>query len=213
MLRVTNLSGFGVRSKTAPEVKARLASNNGSGTGNPAITVSGMSPAAGDLLVVGVYNRDNRTYTWPAGWSELFDSNGLSVGYRTSDGAETTVTPTLSGISRTAWVAFRISGWSGTPENGTIATGTGNPDPPSLSPSWGAGTPTLFIALGASRATSDITAGPGGDYTQFQTSRANNDPSLASAEFRGGAASSNPGAFTVSGTSDAAAQTIAIKGA
>ena len=100
------------------------------------------SISAGDLLIVLVgWEKVPGTVTM-TDWSSLAaDDNAvyLQLFYKTASGSEgSTVSVTTVESIRASFVAGRITGWSGTPEKGTAATGTSaTPDGPSLSPSGG----------------------------------------------------------------------------
>jgi hypothetical protein len=85
----------------------------------------------GNLLIIvcAVQNNTTRSWSTPAGWTELYDqANGAGTGnqaafYKTSDGAEgATVNVTLSpaSVARAAWLSYQISGWGANP----VATAT-----------------------------------------------------------------------------------------
>jgi hypothetical protein len=111
-----------------------------SGTGSTSQIVSlPTGIVAGELLLVVIGAEGDRSYTWPAGWTELADSlNGTissaTIGYRTATGSEgSTMTVTSSSGTGSAHVAMRISGSWATPTISTLATGSNTtPDPNSV---------------------------------------------------------------------------------
>ena len=140
--------------------------------------------------------------------------------YLIADGTEDGQTWTfdLTGGSETAgWIMRRFSNWHGTTppeESGTAATGTASsPNPASVSPSWGAETTTLYIAVAGCDETDPLT-GPSG-YDNFNVVDTSDlgasGPCIIGTAYKHSAASSDdPGAF--GGTFDGwQATTVAIR--
>lgn len=208
-----------------PQV-VELVEDDDNGVGHPSYGVAiPSSPPAGQLLIGGVaYDLNINGITWPAGWTELFDSTtggqGLSVAYRVTDGTETSpITVTGSGASdQIVSHVYRISGNHAVsaPEVGVAATGLAgvNPDPPSLSPSWGS-EETLWIAMASLSGQADFTAAPT-DYTNLEWKLFNDttggaNPTIGSARRERMIATEDPGTFTVGAAVDWSANTIAIR--
>lgn len=86
-------------------------------------------------------------------WGEILDesaANGLKILWYTGLGVPSNPTFTSSGATRSASIAYRISGADKTitPQIGTTATGTSlTPDPPSVTPTGGVSKDYLFIAF------------------------------------------------------------------
>jgi len=185
---------------------------------------------SGDLLIIvfsGYGTLALHTVAWPpAGWTSLADKGGnsnhhLGIAYKVATGGEgSNVTVTTSNNAFSAHNSFRISGYEGVPEISCdpATTGSANPNPPSLTPSWGYKN-TLWIAgfgaedhnlrtLDADPANYSnelfIVGGNAGDsrYAYAGTVRR---------EYY--AATENPGAFTMSGTVDWYGFTVAVQGA
>ena len=167
---------------------------------------------SGNLLIAIAAGAD-RTWTWPAGWTELTDdlngaTSSLSIAYRTANGTEgASITATSSLGTDAAYCSVRITGAVSTPVASTLATGaTAAPDGTSVN----AGTGRLFLSIigGQSFTGKSVTSVPSG-YTSVVTSAAANNlaaiASLASA-----AASSDPGAWALSGTLSWLARTVAV---
>lgn len=179
----------------------------------------------GDLLlvIVGLWHTSSaRTFLTPSGWTQLFQQNNfgqlraLAAFYKVATGAEgSTVTINASGDMFAASVAYRISGYDLVPEgSATGSSATGNPDPPSLTPSWGSAN-ALWIAVGAHIQTSTPQLAPAlfSDLLQDAAVASGQDrPRVASALRKVEAGTLNPGPFGVIGA-DWAAATIAIKAA
>jgi hypothetical protein len=173
----------------------------------------------GDLLLV-IFGVDGApTITFPEGWTQLFEEaygtqNKLKVCYRVADGEEgSSITVTTSISKRSAHTSYRITGYSGTPECGTAAKGTGTtPDPPSLNPSWGA-KDTLWLAIEGNDGDNHATAYPANytdgraDYVEFYGA----GTGVGSARRELNASSEDPGTFTISGWDSWIANTVAIQ--
>lgn len=164
------------------------------------------SIVAGNLLVVFFENEDDTVVSTPAGWSllkSLLEASGatnkLTVFYKTASGAEgATLSVTTSTSRVSSHASYQITGFSGTPEVSTGATGTtGSPDPDSLTPSGGA-KDYLWIAVGGSR-NNTFTAYPA-NYSGSQLTRtitgALGGCSIGVATRNLNATSEDPGTFT-----------------
>ncbi len=182
--------------------------------------------AEGDLLLANFSNDGTATVTTPAGWSLLGnalangDSDRLSVYGKRADGTEggTTVDFVTSVAETAVAQVYRIIGWGGVVAShvqlGTFVTGSSaNPDPPSLSPSWGA-EDTLWIALTnhfREGRTVDVYPASYTDGVQTEAGSQVNGTSLESARRVLNAVSEDPGTFTISSTVSWAANTVAIR--
>ncbi len=182
--------------------------------------------AAGDLiLLVADIGSTAATLNALAGWTELLDenlANGLKVLYKVAAGGDSNPTFTSSAATRSAWVAYRISGAidpaTQAPEIGTTASGSSvNPNPPAVTPTGGA-KDYLWIAFfgrGGEEADDDTwtTAAPASFGTLLQkacgTAGVNLGGMVASAHANINAASQDPGTFTCA-TGAWRAQTIAV---
>ena len=107
--------------------------------------------AVGDLLIL-CFGRNGgaQTITWPNGWTEVFQNvaagEGAGLAYRRADGTEgASVTVQTSASSISAHHVLRIQNYQGTPEFAYTNGEDANPNPPSLTPSWGS-KQTLWIA-------------------------------------------------------------------
>jgi hypothetical protein len=177
--------------------------------------------SAGDLLLVLFASDEAPTIAFPAGWDKLFETKEgtdvtLSVYYRVADGGEgATITVTTSNTQGTAHTSYRITGYAGTPEAGTAATNSNDthPDPPNLSPTWGA-QDTLWLACCAHDDGSNALTAYPTNYTDGREDRSDNSGSAGvGTAFRElNAASENPGTFTIDGFEQWIANTIAIRG-
>lgn len=176
------------------------------------------SIAAGDLLLIIAEFLSNPGTVSVTGWTFIqTDANGTAIFvsylWKLATGSEgATATLTTSNSVHGNYISYRISGWDGVtaPATGTATTGSSsNPDPPSLTPSWGA-QDTLWIPVEGHANTAAITTAPT-NYTNLITISVNSS-SVSSAQRQLNAATENPGTFTSSGTPNTwVAQTIAIK--
>jgi hypothetical protein len=205
---------------------ASVATFLGTGTDTTTHTGAGVIPAnprVGELLLMIAASDGNPTITgWDGTWT-LIDSGNISgngaksqIWAKISDGTETTFDLTTSVAERIGTWTARIRNWHGTtmPEVGTSAVGSSLfPDPPSLSPSWGA-EDTLWIAL-AHHGGGNIDARSypknyeGGVQIKGNNVAAGNAILVSRRELN--AASEDPGTCALSASDPWRAQTIAIR--
>jgi hypothetical protein len=129
---------------------------------------------AGDLLLILFVRSGTSTVTTPAGWTRIDGGAGSDMSRiykKVADGTEggTTVNVTTSVAETGAAQALRCTRWYGTAAGVEIAGSTlngpsTNPDPISLSPSWGVDR-TLWIAAEFSTGNPGVTVYP----TNFST--------------------------------------------
>lgn len=181
------------------------------------------SITAGDLLIAHVGIRNAGTWTAPSGWTLLDEQVGggtvgkTSVWYKIASGSEgSTATWTAGTATTAAWQVRKITGWHGTtpPEYAkTNGDFTSAPNPPSLTPSWGAAD-TLWLALvGSSANGMTFTAAPT-NYTDLVSTTASSGggaSNAGSAIRQLNAASEDPGTFTTSQNRWWAVFTIAVR--
>ncbi|HWO07476.1 MAG TPA: LamG domain-containing protein [Candidatus Paceibacterota bacterium] len=182
---------------------------------------------AGDLLIVffTVDDADTVSISTPAGWSSTFDFEYSEVGgddaqsavfYKIADGSEgsaVTIT-TTSGTGRSAHQSYRISGASGRVEWGTSQTAEDasspiTPDPPAVTPSWGA-KDTLWLAVCSIVPENVTSVTAPASYTDILSNQSSFSESC-SARRELNASSENPGTFSGSGTGFWFANTLAIE--
>lgn len=163
---------------------------------------------SGDLLLAFAEVRNAGTWTPPTDWTEFkAQLGGSSVGeltcfYKIAVGTEDggTATWTASTGTTAIWQVIRVTGWHGTtPPEAASAQGdyTTNPNPPSLSPSWGA-EDTLWLEVAGNSATSTLTTGASTNYSGYQANTASSGGSqvnIASAYRQLNASSEDPGVF------------------
>lgn len=206
-----------------PTLTANTGVNTSTGTSHVINLPTGIS--VGDLILTSFcFDGDGTNVSSFTGYTQLFD-NPFSLAdqgrhfvyYRVATGSEGS-TASLTSSTSTRFVAWTglIKGWNSSfvPEfSFTDYQGT-NPDPPSLTPTWG-NQSCLWLAIAAGRATAGagaaVTAYPT-DYSYYQNSEA-----LAARMSMGVAArqltasSQDPGTFTMSLTSNFSVATIAIR--
>lgn len=176
--------------------------------------------ASGNLLLVFFASDGNPTITFPSGWIQLFQTASetavkFGAWYRIADGTEgaTIDYVTTSVAEMTAYTSYRITGYYGIPEVASILTGTSNdPNPPSLTPSWGAANTLWFALLGYDNGTVTVSSYPA-NYTNEQNERANNTAGcgIGAARRNLNAATEDPGSFVLSASEEWVITTLAIR--
>ena len=200
------------------EIINAVADNTGSSSSHNFSIPTGI--VAGNLLVAIMGTQQAVTISWPAGWTEITSAvgatMGVSVAYRFATGSEgSSITCTTSGTCRGVQRAFRILGaHASAPPEAIMGAeiSTANPNPPSLSPSWGLGTNyTLWIAFVNMYSTSSPSAYPS-NYTLWQDHQAGSaDNGLSTAARQNQVASEDAGTFGFSGADNAIAGNIAVR--
>lgn len=191
---------------------------NAASTSITAVLPAGVT--AGELIVAIFQTGPNSlTSATATGWTVLLDNNAASptaaiiFAYTLAAGGETSVTVTVSASVRYCYSTYRISGWGGQNiERGTLVANAGSttPDPPSLTPSWGA-QDTLWIAAEASRSAATTAAPTSYTLTENQvTTNGTQDVGGGAAWRQLNAATENPGTFTIASNNAWIAQTYAI---
>lgn len=200
-----------------PQVAAVSGGNNASDSKQHTVNLpNGIQ--SGDLLLVFFATDGYPTITFPGGWTQLFqtaNSSYVAFGawYRIADGEEgATITVETSTWEMSAHTSYRITGYSGTPEAGISATSNSSwPDPPSLTPTWGA-EDTLWFACEGNDHQYSVSSYP----TNYADGR--NDIASSSSGCGVGtcrrelnAVSENPGTFTIAASEQWVANTVAIQ--
>ncbi len=177
------------------------------------------SISAGDLLLLFITLGGNDTISSaPSDFSLLQNvasgstasDRRLFTYWKTATGSEgSTVAVGLGSSQSLSANSYRITGWSGTPEMPTGASGTSaNPDPPASTPSWGGGS-TLWVAAFGGRAAS-VSAFPSG-YSGGISELGGSNRVTGSAYIRTSATTENPGTFTMNASDTWAAGTVAVQ--
>jgi hypothetical protein len=185
-----------------------------SGTTSHAFTIPDHD--TGDLIVAAIALVDGGTITDPGGWTQVY-ADAVSafkgrVFYRVMDGSEgATVTWTSTTGCRDEGVLYCIAaGTHGSAVEGSDVTGTGtNPDPPSVTPSWGDTENLWMVFLAAGVSLASIGAYPT-NYTERQFRDNTTAATIASAIRYNAAASEDPGTWTIASGAYVAG-TVAVK--
>jgi len=172
--------------------------------------------SADDLLLVFFASDAIPTITFPGGWTLLFQEVRqtfvkMGVWYRVADGEEdATIVVTTDSERMSTHTSYRITGYSETPEAGTPDGGWGNdPDPLSLTPTWGAKDTLWFVFCGyfdGNRAVEDYPI----LYTDGRNDRCN-DCGVGTARRERNIITEDPGKFRLSGDVPFVVNTIAIQ--
>lgn len=180
---------------------------------------------AGDLLVIG-FTSYNGPPTTPSGWTQLHSTaNSFNIqqtvyakkAIGNEDGTNVNIVTSSSMVGVAHLYHVPAAEWHGTtmPEVGTASTGNSvSPNPPSLSPSWGAAdTLWLVFTTAYGPAFPTVTAYPtsytNGAYDLQGTG--NGATMLGSARRGNNTATEDPAAFTISPDTLWIAQTVAIR--
>ncbi len=202
--------------------------SNGSATADSTPTLTMPATVSADAVLIACQAVDlAQTITWNTAtfgtWTLLFQvafTNEVNVECRAklADGTEDsgTMDNTDSGAADTAWVVYSVIGW----ENDTVANGVeagtaaqandASPDPPSLTPSWG-NKDTLWITVMGWDHTDTLTGYPYADNNVTATSGGAFPASVAFSSDELTGTSQNPGTYTLSGTDQWVANTIAVE--
>lgn len=172
---------------------------------------------AGDLLLI-FLGTISFTVPTPADWTLLntaVNSYELNIYYKEADGSEGGSSVAFAGMPQGASQAYAIKDWDGVtvPEVGTAASGSSAaPNPPSLTPSWGA-EDTLWIAAAVVglNGVPAVTDYPD-DYDNggFAGSHGTQAQIMATARRKLNATSDDPNTFTTT-NGPWVAQTVAIR--
>lgn len=170
------------------------------------------SIAAGEYLIAAMCSTTAATFTWPGGWTELYDAtynsggNGFTAGYKVAAGSDANPTLTLSSGGQCSYLAARVSGAGNIEVGGTVTAALANPDPSSFSPSWGSAK-TLWMPV-FSETGGTLTSSPS-SYTTIGSNAGFNLLGWAQRSLE--AASEDAGAFVTSGANPSVATMIAVK--
>lgn len=206
-----------------PTISGAVSSNSTSARISSLAVTLPSSIVAGNLLFIFFAcstTAGTSTMTVPAGWTALYNQAGggnlrVCAGiYKVASGSEgSSVTVTWSRAVTIAAVAFQVTGYTGTPVDGTLATGSSTaPNPPSLTSGFGA-VDTLWLGTCHVSGGSVPSAVPA-NYSSVGTSTGNgpNPRSFLGVASRNlNASSEDPGAFTIT-SGQWGANTIAIQG-
>lgn len=175
---------------------------------------------AGDLLifVITTSNSTAATFGTPSGWTKLGESTGTvntAVYYKVADGTEDGATVTVvmgAAVTNSAHIVYRITGYDSTAlcEVAFGAATSAQPDPPSLTPSWGA-QDTLWIAGFGKRSTAMTVTTYPTNYSSNPIDDGGATTCRTVAATRNlNAASEDPGAYDITNTANILPFTIAV---
>ncbi len=219
MLRLNHLTGFGVGGGVSPFIKTSALSTDSVGAICTVTMPAGL--VTGNLIVLFITEEDDIALTdWDTSkdFTEIANARnvgetGLWAGYRVSDGTEgASIDVTFGSDMNCASIALRIVGASGTPEGVGSITGSGTtPDPPSVTPTWGA-KPTLWLPAISWRSNDTASADPAGYTDPLERITNGTNGQVRVVRRRLAVASENPGTFTLTGGGDSwAALTVAVE--
>lgn len=195
--------------------------NGGSGTSTASFSIN--LPAgvtADELLVIVLQRQGNWNATFPGDWNPLTSdtaptgSTSQGIYWKIADGTETTVAVTWTPNAAYTYVSMRITGHHDTaPIEALIATGSDiNPNPPSFNPTGWDVEDTLWLAEMCWDGTVNRSLDPGGYTFVNENDIGGTNPGGTSVFFKNSAsASDDPGVFTLTGTEQWTAATIAIR--
>jgi len=176
--------------------------------------------SAGNLLVVVFVCDSNPTVGFPVGWTVLFTEAAvyfnLIVAYKIANGGEgASITVTTSNSEITDYISYRITGCSGKVEAGTaytMATVDLYPDPPNLTPTWGA-KDTLWLVVCATQTYLAYVSLYPANYINGmnEVDGSSYGNGVASAQRELNAISENPEVFTLNNPTRWAVNTVAIE--
>ena len=182
---------------------------------------------SGDLLVAFMYSNVNNTHTAATGWTKIGESASnatvrrVSVHAKSADGTEGGGTATFghtSGSDVALFYVYRIQTgtWSGNALATAVqagfdnSTSSGDPDPPSLSPSYGAAD-TLWLIGGKGSVFGGTTVTPPTGYTDSSIISVSNFYQLSTARRELNASSEDPGVLDHATNSAWIGATVAIE--
>lgn len=205
-----------------PTIVGALASFDSTLSTSHTLSFPGGTTVAGELLIALLVSGNNAT---PSGWTLLVTGplNVSCVVYKIASGSEGSTLTFTTGTSRVASGAiYRISGYLGTPEAQTSSTAGANPDPPSLTVSWGIKKTLWLAACGSQRTIGSpavtVTGYPstfsGGITAAANTGGGGSNAAGVASLNDDTTATVNPGTFTLnSATPSSDTYTIGVRGA
>lgn len=177
---------------------------------------------SGNLLIVGICVDSTPTVVFPAGYTSFFAKQNLGanvkleVAYRQADGGEgATISVITTASVESSETAYRIANHEDpstqAPEGSSGASGTSTtPDPDSLTPTGGS-KKYLWLAYHGHDGNKTTSAFPTSYSNGISTEGGNaSSTGIGSAELENEASSEDPGTFTISGSDEWAAGTMAI---
>jgi hypothetical protein len=215
---------LGGGAKAAPLVVNTSVGSQDPGNANIVVTLP-TGGVAGDLYAIFVEcAANNANGTPPSGFTELVDNTGPSptcwiyCTYKFAVGGEgPTVTVVFNTSAKTNWICYLIRGADSLtpPQVSAVANASSanNPNPPSLTPSWGAALNLWIVALMFTDGSKTVTTWPTGydDNRLTRVGAAAADGSMNVASRALDAASDDPAAFALTGSTSCRFFTMAVK--
>lgn len=186
-----------------------------SGTTSPHSAAIPSPCNSGNLIVILVAIPSSTSISTPTGFTQVYEGSVLSghrfaVFKKISDGTEGGTNASFTGgATRSHNAVYVLSSISGDVEISTATSGSGSPNPPSITPTWTVD--TLYLAFGSD--VSGITnpsAAPSGYSGYSELEHISIDSEVA---YKTGSGTEDPGTFTAGGSVAWMAATIAIKSA
>jgi hypothetical protein len=172
-----------------------------------------------DLIILSGYAPSTSSITiTTSGYNVLYNSGGRIIAYKISPGGETSAAISLGTSSRFFSVSYTVKGYvrSTAPEISSVATGTSTaPNPPSISPSWGTASPTIFMWFVSQN--DGFTAYPAAPDNQFQAGSelvggATNGVAFGGTRLPATLSSNDPAAATSASSQAWVAHSVAVRG-
>jgi hypothetical protein len=210
----------------APVVVEQLSARDASDSRFHVVTLpSGLTSL--DRIVVILGGDPSAAPATPSGWtqfgSDTDSGDSLTAYYRDCDGTEG-ATETFLGAATVpedvaaVWFVLRFRGWDAAyaPEFASTFGSNANPNPPSISPTWGAEATTYIAAFMAGRPTPEtVSAYPSNSplYRDYEAGSGFNNTSYgAIAGASNSTGTFDPGSFTITASDTWLTATIAVKG-
>jgi hypothetical protein len=155
---------------------------------------------AGDLLFIILNVTDQTGLSTPAGWTKDSQNAQFILYSKTASGSEgATETVTTTNGTASAHTTYRISGWSSFEWAFFNGPNNTTPDPPNVTPTWGAKDTLWLACFGESNGNRSVSTYPS-SYTNGRNDRWHNPNGVAlgSAIRSLNATSEDPGVFTLS---------------
>lgn len=202
--------------KEFPSIKSQNNGSNGSLTASKTITFPA-GIVAGDLIlvIVGSYTDSGLSTALPAGYTSAIASSvgriNLRAFWKIASGGETSVTFTNAINFYFAYDVFVLGGAQSV-EGAAVTAGSGAPNPPSLSPSWGSDS-NLWIACETQYSTIAAQSAPSGyiNFGQVVNNNGADTPRTAWATRQIATSTEDPGAFGASASISSIAGTLAVR--
>ena len=196
-----------------PTLRGTVQTSSQTSGGTFAVTIP--THAAGDVLVALCNYKNLVAVTPSAGWTEAVqlansgggppNDGGIVAYYRTATGSAHTLTITNSNGNNIVGHAYVLVGAQGA----VSATAANGIDPPSHTPSWGAG-PSFWIAANGANQPNAPTGGPTGFGNSVQTISGATNAALSTLDKADSSATLDPSAFTGPGMAAVAQSSITL---